>query len=375
MGAAFNGGKLMKSINKNINKKFFRGPGDGFSKKSPGRRSQVSWFFLILSLAVMVFPSQRVPMPDLLKPDSITVDGGQIFITDQAVLRIYSLKDFRLQKKFGKEGEGPKEFLVRLDAGLGLGICVKADFILVNSWNKVTFLTRNGDYIRETGSRAVQTFKPLGDKFVGYTADTIDGILNLTIRLYDKDFKDEKVIYRKEWYAQLKKNFNPLHLAIGMPRRALFHTYDNKLFVEGENGEIVVFDGLGNKILTITHDYKKVPFTRKHIDEILKSFEKRGPGLLRLAKQRGEYPEYFRPRYFTVADGKVYVLTYEQEGGKSAFYIFDFKGQFLKKVFAPFYESDFLHFYPYSISGGKLYQLLDNEDTEEWELVVSDLEK
>jgi hypothetical protein len=351
-------------------------PHIGSPSMGPDRRSQVIvGLFLLLLMATAIFPSQRVPMPDLLKPDSITVDGGEIFITDQTTVLIYSLKDFRLLKKFGKRGEGPKEFLVRLDAGLGLGICVQPDFILINSWNKVSLFTRNGDYIKETGSRTVQTFKPLGDKYVGYTQETVDNILNLSIRLYDKDFTDEKEIYRKEWYAQLRKDFNPLHLAVGMTRRALYHTYDNKLFVEGENGEIVVFDHTGKKILTITHDYKKVPFTQKHIDEILKSFERRGPGLFRLAKQRGQYPEYFRPRYFTVADDRVYVLTYEQEDGKSAFYVFDFKGKFLKKVFVPFYESDFLHFYPYSVSGGKLYQLVDNEDTEEWELVVSKLKE
>jgi hypothetical protein len=34
----------------------------------------------------------------------------------------------------------------------------------------------------------------------------------------------------------------------------------------------------------------------------------------------------------------------------------------------PFKEAEFLQAYPYTINNGKLYQLKENPDTDEWEL-------
>lgn len=333
----------------------------------------ISLFFLCLLMTVCLFPDRRVELPNLEKPDSITADGDRIYITDRGGILIYSLKDLRFVRKFGRLGEGPKEFRIAARANLGLQLYVGPDYLMVNSIGKLSYFKRNGDFIREMQSRSVQTFKPLGDKYVGYEQETVDDILYLGIRLYGADFEVEKEIYRKEWYAQLKKNFNPMHLAIGMGRRALYYTQGNRLYVEGENGEICVFDGAGKRLHTITHNYGKVPITRAHKDEVLKRLGKRGPGLYRLAKQRGKYPEFFPPRFFTVANQKVYVLTYEQEDGKSAFYAFDDGGKFMERVMAPFGESDFLNHYPYSIFNGKLYQVVENEETEEWDLMVYDL--
>jgi hypothetical protein len=42
----------------------------------------------------------------------VQVDKNQLYITDGASVFIYSLKDYQLQKKFGKRGEAPGEFLV-----------------------------------------------------------------------------------------------------------------------------------------------------------------------------------------------------------------------------------------------------------------------
>jgi hypothetical protein len=62
----------------------------------------------------LVFASKIATFPDLLKPGRFVVDGKQIFITEGITIRIYSLEDFSLQKKFGKMGEGPREFLKKL---------------------------------------------------------------------------------------------------------------------------------------------------------------------------------------------------------------------------------------------------------------------
>lgn len=330
-------------------------------------------FLFLLGCITFSIAAAAVPLPDLGNPDSITVDKDKMFVTDRAAVSIYSLKDFKLIKTFGKSGEGPQEFKVLLPARLGLRIALLPNHILVNSIGKVSFFSREGEYIKEINVKSmVQEFKPLGKKFVGYGQEKVDKIFYLTINIYDADFGLEKEIYRKDWYAQVEKNFNPLYMAGGVKRRALYHTYDNKLFVEGDNGEIVVFDEPGKKLYTIAHEYDKVEITEEHKKIILKRFEKQA-NLFQMVKQRGKFPAHFPPRYFNVADGKVYVLTYKQNEGKSQFYIFDLKGKFLKKVMVPFAEIDFISPYPYTICNEKLYQLVDDEDTEEWQLRIADI--
>ncbi|MGD2088646.1 MAG: hypothetical protein PVH61_20885 [Candidatus Aminicenantes bacterium] len=46
-----------------------------------------------------------VPLPDLINPDGIQADRHQLYITERHSIYIYSLKDFKLTKKFGKSGE------------------------------------------------------------------------------------------------------------------------------------------------------------------------------------------------------------------------------------------------------------------------------
>ncbi|HLP44706.1 MAG TPA: hypothetical protein VK469_02100, partial [Candidatus Kapabacteria bacterium] len=64
---------------------------------------------------------------------------------------------------------------------------------------------------------------------------------------------------------------------------------------------------------------------------------------------------------------------HKKEAEKSEFYIFDIKGTFLKKIMLPLKEKDERLWYPYTIGNGKLYQLVEDEDTETWELHVTDI--
>lgn len=65
---------------------------------------------LVLVARITVFPAV-IELPEIINPDSITVDKNHIYITDFPSVYIYSLKDYRLIKKFGRIGEGPKEWL------------------------------------------------------------------------------------------------------------------------------------------------------------------------------------------------------------------------------------------------------------------------
>jgi hypothetical protein len=90
-------------------------------------------------------------------------------------------------------------------------------------------------------------------------------------------------------------------------------------------------------------------------------------------KRKVRFRDTLPIRSFLVADDKIYVLTFKNIEGKSEFYVLDLKGTFLEKKMVPFAESEFLCAYPYAIANGTLYQLNENQDTEEWELRVTNL--
>lgn len=107
--------------------------------------------------------------PELTNPGQILVDPSSknIYISDRTTVYIYSLTDFKLKKKFGKSGEGPREF--KRYANLFL----TSDYLLVNSVSRATFFTKDGKYIREMNSKTANLgpFLLIGENFVNASMD------------------------------------------------------------------------------------------------------------------------------------------------------------------------------------------------------------
>ena len=71
---------------------------------------KTSFVILFAILAVSLLATKTIPLPELTNPAGILVEDDQIYITQFPEIFIYSLKDFKLKKTFGKRGEGPAEF-------------------------------------------------------------------------------------------------------------------------------------------------------------------------------------------------------------------------------------------------------------------------
>ena len=54
--------------------------------------------------------------------------------------------------------------------------------------------------------------------------------------------------------------------------------------------------------------------------------------------------------------------------------ILDLRGKLLKTVMLEIAEQNPEHFFPYCISQGILYQLVENEDSENWELFATEID-
>jgi len=49
-------------------------------------------------------------LKEVVNATSIEIDGDELFVLDEVVVYVYSMKDFKLLRKFGREGDGPGEF-------------------------------------------------------------------------------------------------------------------------------------------------------------------------------------------------------------------------------------------------------------------------
>lgn len=330
---------------------------------------------LILFISGFVFAGKVVPFPDILKPETIAMDNESIFITEGASVYIYSLKDFTLKKKFGKTGEGPQEFKIFPGASY-LRLSVLPDYLLIESIGKLSFFAKDGTFNKEikitAGMPMLGKYKPLGKGFAGLGSAMEGNEQYVTTNLYDSTVKKVKEISRtKSPLPKPGHTMNP----IVMIKFPVLYVYDNKVFVDGEDGGIHVFDKDGKECTVIKHDYEKIKVTKKHIDKYIEYFTMH-PIYKRLYerdKKLVKFPEYFPNVRTYHIDKKVYVLTYGEKENKREFFIFDINGKLIKHTFLPLLEMNAQELYPYTTNNGKLYQLIEDEKTEQWELHINEI--
>ena len=285
-------------------------------------------------------------------------------------------------KKFGGKGEGPGEFYIPTELAhqkeKGLQISLRPDYLMVNSSGKLLFFSRNGDYKRMIKFKSfgfAYDFVPLGKNFIAWgSADRKSKAeYKNAVSLFQPDIHKIKEIYTCDFPFKMsgrdaeKAYFFKLDTPI-------YETYDNKIFITFsgiQKFEIEVFNETGEKLYTVSTDYEKIKLTDEHIKKYKSEFKYLFKFGLEWNLKNTLFPEYFPAiRNFSIADDKIYVLTFKKEGNKSEFIIFDLKGKLLKKIMFPVVEMNAKHFSPYSIADGKFYQIIENED-ETWELHVT----
>jgi hypothetical protein len=157
--------------------------------------------------------------------------------------------------------------------------------------------------------------------------------------------------------------------------------YKDKIFVvPGQDFIIDVYGSSGQKQYSIRQEYEKIKVTEEHKKEVLDYYK--NDALKRryydALKRSAQFPDYFPAvRTIIVDDDKIYVQTYKEQEGKSEWVVLDLNGKLLGKIFIPFLEKNpeksFENQFPFTVYQGKFYQLADNEDTEEWELHITEI--
>lgn len=327
--------------------------------------------FLLLLVSSFVFASQVITLPGLLKPQNIYVDQEQFFITEGSAIYIYSLKDFKLQKKFGKRGEGPGEFK---ESGEGIKLEFNPGNIIVLSTGRISYFTRDGQFIKDRISNPRRAeFQELGSGFVGRELSVEKKGVFFTVNLFDKNLKKGKEIYRfKHPFFPRGKPINAVFL-----RGSTYYVYQGKLFYDDEEGAIHVLDSKGKELYSIRHRYEQVKVKDLDKKRYLMFWRTDLRDEYNAFKERLKFPAVFPPiRSFHIVDNKIYVITYEEKDNRCKMLVLDLGGKLLKEVFVPLVDINMLlpyYYNYYAIHDDKLYILRDNQDTEEWELHINPL--
>lgn len=335
------------------------------------------WLILLVLLMVSLFTfaEKLVTLPDIFRPYYLSVDDQQFYVAEGTTVYIFSLQDFTLKKKFGKPGQGPQEFTPTPGGTGSLTIFPQTDSIVINSPGKVSFYTKDGKFIKEMKSSAgllAGFFQPIGDQFAGMSfLMGQDQSMTITINLYDAKLTKTKEIYKQPFLMQGHMEFPMVN--------PIFYVSNNKIIALGGQKEfaINILDDKGTQLSSITREYKRLKVTEDYKKRVL-DFLKTNPDtkqFYEVLKNRIKFSEYFPTiQFFYVDNQKIYIQTYLKKDETDEFFIYNFKGQFLKRLFLPIAYLDGLRLCPTYIKDNKLYQIIENEEEEEWELHAHPIE-
>ncbi len=332
------------------------------------RKIDVIFFVLIFILFTgIAYGEKAAAFQDFFKPAGLLVTENRMITYEKATVYIYSLDDYRLIKKFGKEGEGPQEFKQAVYC-----IYYIDGQLVVNSAGRVSYFTTDGEYIKEKKAIAGFTgdFCPMGDRFVGISVKMDGNTYYKVLALYDSNLAKIKEIHR------VKADFQPGRIKT-FPPPETFSVSGNKLFITSDEGFVIrVFDADGRKLRDIKTDYERLAVSEEH-KKAVDVYHRTHPFFKKeyeRMKKDMVFPSLLPAiKHVVFSEDGLYVETYGKAKGKTEFYVFDFAGKFLKKMFLPLVEPGGFKYMArglYTVRNGDLYQLVENEE-EEWEFHVT----
>ncbi len=93
----------------------------------------------------------------------------------------------------------------------------------------------------------------------------------------------------------------------------------------------------------------------------------------RIFKKKMKFTKYWPAvKTFFIDREVIYILSLATKNGKILWYLYDLKGNLIKKKYLPFVDQDdYLGMLPTTVNNYRLYQVVENEENEEWELHVN----
>lgn len=334
-------------------------------------RKHTILFMLILWMFSFLLSGKKVTvLTEIKNPRTMTVDNRQLYVAENATVYIYSLPELKLIKSFGRKGQGPQEFQTL--PHIPITIDVSTNKLIVSSIRKISYFTKQGEFEKEVRAINLALYlQPLGNGFLGRTQLSHEGFNYAVINIYDAKINKLKEAYRvKDPFQGPGKGYKVLSKVF------VFRAYEKKILVPGEDdAEIDVFDQNLKKLFSIRLEQEKRKIdqdTREKINHLLKT-----------SPETKDVYDYIRPISFPdyfpviadfyVADDTIYVLTWKKQKDRYEVFIYDMTGKLKKRQWLPIRYETIIKPYPIAIKKGILYQLVENEEKEEWEFHVTEL--
>ena len=318
----------------------------------------------IFSTALSYSPEKIIPLTNLNDPETIAMDNERIYIEDGSTIKLFNRIDYKFIKTIGREGQGPGEFQDFANPQ------ILPEYILVSTSNKVAYFSLNGEFIKERRHALFDYgIKAVNHNYIGFVWRFREDYVSYI--LYDSNFKPIKELHRGKAYLHpnRRREFFEIHF---------YDTCKDKIVVAHREGLVIdIFDSEGNILHSIKHKIKPVPFTNKDKENAVKYWrEERGYEQWQLDRllERTDFPDYYPPiQTCRLADGKIYVITYNRNRAKFKCILFDMEGKLIKETYIPLNMLGPNLASPFTIKGEKLFQLIFNYETENWELHVEDI--
>ncbi len=334
---------------------------------------------LLICMTNAGFAEKTQALPEeISNPDTILVDAKRIVIGQGVHVFVIDRKSMQLERKIGKAGQGPNEFMKSPRPWIpSLIIHLKGKDLLINSIGKTALVGFDGIFIKEVKAPGFfGGFVPFGDKYVGFGRAMKEKISYITLSLYDNQFKNERLLYQVKSPQQRGGKVNPI--VMGNFQHFFYQYSDEKRFYfPTDDGTIHVFDLNGKEVDSIKPAYTAVPLSGKlaaTYDQFFKT-DIRFKRIYTLDRQNVEFPKQLKPiKAHRVIDGKIYIITNNKNPKGYDSFIYSTEGKLLKRLPLQIMDRDILELYPFAIKDGKLFQLVENDD-ESYELQVSDIWK
>lgn len=296
-----------------------------------------------LMAASILSAQNTIMLPEVEQPHQIVVYGNDLYIFDEAdySLKVYSISPFELKSKIGKKGDGPHDFKYLPF------VFVQPESLAVTDFTKTVWFSKNGDVLKVKNYEDLDNFNlsaemllfPVKGNFVQITAD--HEAFKRHVFLLDSEFNTIKELYEGSFIWRTEA---PIHYrtdtTVSLDRIFISDTAKGFYFR--------LFDTEGNllKIIDKSQDIEEIP----------------GKPLL---------------HQFNVSDGKIYAVTNKKKDDKTEMIVLDLKGQILKRFYLPLTsiqpKRGVLRFDLFYVNNNKLYEILRDEDTGHWKLLITNL--
>ncbi len=337
----------------------------------------VCFFFITSGISgAKTGTTKLVTFPDLVDPQSMSMDEDQVYIVDGHEVFIYSLNDFSLLRIFGKAGDEPDAFKSRGGSGVQLIVNVQSDNIVISSEERVSIFSKRGDFIEIlTEFPQMDYIVPFGQKYIGsaYEVHVGTGKSVQHFFLMDDAFDMIKDLAQSPLGGGSARGFGgpdrKMHIDLAPPYFG-FKIFENRIYVANTHKGffIEVFDSDGEKLYEINRNYEKRKITetyrqKRELEIQNRPFYRRYKDFV-VIDETEHIPAF---RNFAVTDRKIYTYTYESEKTNQEIVVLDLEGNHLFDVHVPFADCSRIH-------KSKYYFLVLNGD-DEWELHVLPIEE